>query len=145
MKIYLDNCILQRPLDDQTQPRIFLESQVVSEIFSLCESGELELIASEILEIEVNKTPNPKRKKLAQKVLAFAFDKILTTKEIINRAAEFEKRGFAAFDALHLASAEAAQADYFCTCDDKFLKRAKAQNDVQIRVCNPLELAQEIL
>ena len=145
MKIYLDNCILQRPLDDQTQPRIFLESQVVSEIFSLCESGELGLIASEILEIEVNKTPNPKRKKLAQKVLALAIDKILTTKEIINRAAEFEKRGFAAFDALHLASAEAAQADYFCTCDDKFLKRAKAQNDVQIRVCNPLELAQEIL
>jgi len=145
MKIYLDNCSLQRSLDDQTQPRIFLESQVVSEIFSLCESGELDLIASEILEIEVNKTPNPKRKKLAQKVLALAFDKILTTKEIINRAAEFEKRGFAAFDALHLASAEAAQADYFCTCDDKFLKRAKAQNDLKIRVCSPLELAQEIL
>ena len=111
----------------------------------MCESGKLDLIASEILEIEVNKTPNPKRKKLAQKVLALAFDKILTTKKIINRAAEFEKRGFAAFDALHLASAEAAQADYFCTCDDKFLKRAKAQNDLKIRVCNPLELAQEIL
>jgi len=111
----------------------------------LCESGKFSLVASEILEIEVNKTPHPRRKKLARKILNLAIDKILTTKEIINRADEFEKRGFAAFDALHLASAEVAQADFFCTCDDKFLKRAKAQNDLKIRVCNPLELAQEVL
>ena len=145
MKIYFDNCSLQRPLDDQTQPRIFLESQAVSEIFSACESGEFGIVTSEILEIELNRTPNPNRKKLARKVLALAIDKILTTKEIVARAVEFEKRGFAAFDALHLASAEASQSDYFCTCDDKFLKRAKAQNDLKIRVCSPLELAQEIL
>ena len=145
MKIYFDNCSLQRSLDDLTQPRIHLESQAISEILLLCESGKFSLVASEILEIEVNKTPHPRRKKLARKILNLAIDKILTTKEIINRADEFEKRGFAAFDALHLASAEVAQADFFCTCDDKFLKRAKAQNDLKIRVCNPLELAQEVL
>ena len=145
MKIYFDNCSLQRPLDDLTQPRIFLESQVVSQILSMCEANEIILVISEILEIEVNKTPHPKRKKLARKILNLASDKILTTKEIIGRADELVKRGFAAFDALHPASAEAAQIDFFCTCDDKFLKRAKAQNDLDIRVCNPLELAQEIL
>ncbi|MGI9036446.1 MAG: type II toxin-antitoxin system VapC family toxin [Pyrinomonadaceae bacterium] len=145
MKIYFDNCSLQRPLDDQSQPRIFLESKAVSEIFSMCESDKLNFVSSEILEIELNKTPNPKRRKLARKILALAVDKILTNRSIVNRAAELEKRGFAAFDALHIASAEAAQADYFCTCDDKFLKRAKAQPDLKIRVSNPLELAQEIL
>ncbi len=145
MRIYFDSCSLQGPLDDQTQPRIFLESQVISEIFAACESGIFEIVASEILEIELNKTPSPKRRKLARRLLDLAADKILTTKGIVNRAAEFQKRGFAAFDASHLAAAEAAQVDYFCTCDDKFLRRAKAQNDLKIRVCNPLELAQEIL
>lgn len=145
MRIYFDNCSLQRPLDDLTQPRIFLESQAVSEIFLACEIGRFSLIASEILEIELNEMPNPKRKKLARKILALATETILTTREIINRADQFEKRGFAAFDALHLALAEAAQVDYFCTCDDKFLKRAKAQNDLKIRARSPLELAQEIL
>lgn len=145
MKIYFDNCSLQRPLDDQTQPRIFLESQAVSEILAACEAGEFDLVTSEILETELNKMPNPKRRGLAQKFLALATDRILTTGAIVNRAVEFEKRGFAAFDALHLASAEISQTDYFCTCDDKFLKRAKAQSDLQIRVCSPLELAQEIL
>ena len=145
MKIYFDNCSLQRPLDDQTQPRIFLESEAVSEILLLCESGKFIFVASEILEIEINKMPQPKRKNLARKCLNLAHDKILTTQEIIVRANDFEKRGFAVFDALHLASAEAAQVDYFCTCDDKFLKRAKAQIDLKVRVCNPLELAQEIL
>ena len=112
MKIYFDNCSLQRPLDDQMQRRIFLESQAVSEIFAACEAGEFDLVTSEILEIELNKTPNPKRRGLVQKYLALAVDRILTTGAIVNRAAEFEKREFSAFDALHLAAAEVSRTDY---------------------------------
>jgi predicted nucleic acid-binding protein len=31
--------------------------------------------------------------------------------------------GIKPLDALHLASAESGKADYFCTCDDKIIKK----------------------
>jgi hypothetical protein len=45
---------------------------------------------------------------------------------------------------LHLACAEAAEADYFCTCDDKFLKKAKALTDNKTTAVSPLELIEAI-
>ena len=42
-------------------------------------------------------------------------------------------------DALHLA-----EADFFCTCDDRLLKRARAAHTGQTRVVSPLELVMEI-
>ena len=39
-----------------------------------------------------------------------------------------------------LASAEEAEADYFCTCDDKFLRKAKAISDLKVKAVSPLEL-----
>lgn len=47
-------------------------------------------------------------------------------------------------DALHLASAVIAKADYFCTCDDRFLKRAKEVDTGQTKVVSPLELITEV-
>jgi hypothetical protein len=44
MKIYLDNCSLQRPLDDKTQIRIALEAEAILSVLALCEAGGLELI-----------------------------------------------------------------------------------------------------
>ncbi|MGK7919936.1 MAG: hypothetical protein AB4080_08000 [Trichodesmium sp.] len=38
--IYLDVCCLNRPFDNQTQPRIKLETQAILEIISYCQSGE---------------------------------------------------------------------------------------------------------
>ena len=52
--------------------------------------------------------------------------------------------GIKPLDALHLASAEEAQAVYFCTCDDKFLNRAKAVNDLKTKAVSPVELIEEI-
>lgn len=49
-----------------------------------------------------------------------------------------------ALDALHLALAEAAGEDYFCTCDDKFLKKAKAMTDLKTKAVSPIELGEVI-
>ena len=64
--------------------------------------------------------------------------------EIRNRAKEITDAGVMPLDALHLASAEKAQADYFCTCDDKLLKKAKALCEPKMRVVSPVELLEEI-
>ena len=55
-----------------------------------------------------------------------------------------EQQGFKAFDALHIASAESAQVDYFCTCDDRVLKKARQQIDLAVKILSPLEIAIEV-
>ena len=45
---------------------------------------------------------------------------------------------------LHLALAEASRADYFCTCDDQLVRRAKRINDLGVKIIPPLDLIQEI-
>jgi hypothetical protein len=57
MKIYLDNCALQRPLDDKLQVRIRLEAEAILSTLELCKVGTLDLISSEALELEVEKNP----------------------------------------------------------------------------------------
>ena len=69
---------------------------------------------------------------------------IAVNAEIEVRAKDLEQRGFKAFDALHIASAESGAVDYFCTCDDRVLKKARQQTDLAVKVVSPLELANEV-
>ena len=43
MLIYLDNCCLNRPFDDQSQPRIKIESEAKLEIQDMVRRGEMDL------------------------------------------------------------------------------------------------------
>lgn len=140
----MDNCSLQRPLDDKTQVRIRLEAEAITEFLLLCETGGIELISSEILEFEIARMLNPKRKSLTTKMLALAELTVKLNNEIEVRAGRFEVDGFKPLDALHLATAEFGEVDFFCTCDDKFLRKAKSRSDLKIKIVSPLELAEEI-
>jgi hypothetical protein len=46
MRIYLDNCCLQRPLDDQTHPRIRVETEAVFAVLAAVVSGDQQLLSS---------------------------------------------------------------------------------------------------
>ena len=66
------------------------------------------------------------------------------TTEIEQRGVELENLGFRAMDALHIASAEAAEVDVFLTCDDRLLRRAKRYSrQLNIRVENPIRFITE--
>ncbi|MCI0525518.1 MAG: nucleic acid-binding protein [Acidobacteria bacterium] len=132
MNVYLDTCSLQRPLDDQTQMRIRLEAEAVLGIIALVENGGLELVSSEVLLFETRRNVDTTRREFAMEVLAKANHK------------ELNAKGIMALDALHLAAAEAGQADYFCTCDDKLLKKAKRLCSPTIKAVSPIELLEEI-
>ena len=69
MKIYLDSCSLQRPLDSKTQIRIALEAEAVLAALSLCESGEFELVSSEPLIFEARRNLNVARMEYVFEVL----------------------------------------------------------------------------
>ena len=144
MKVYLDTCSLQRPLDSKTQIRIVLEAEAILGVIGLCEKGEIELVSSEVLMFETNQNPNPVRREFGREVLANANAFVMIDDQIEQRARTFSEIGIKALDALHLASAEAVQADYFGTCDDQFLKKAKAVADLQTKVASPVELIEEI-
>ena len=144
MKIYLDMCSIQRPLDTKTHPRIAVEAEAILSVLTLCEAGQVEIMTSETLRFELDRNPHPVRKTYALDVLAKATVSIQTDTQIEEQARTLQTKGIKPMDALHLASAVAAKADYFCTCDDRFLKRAKAVDTGQTKVVSPLELIMEV-
>lgn len=143
MKIYLDNCCLNRPFDDQRIIRIRLESEAIKKIFQKFDNNDWELIISDISIFEAEKINAYNRKRIIQLILSKASFHVKINERIKNRALYFETNGIKAFDALHLASAEEI-ADIFLTVDDSFLKRANAVRDIKIRTENPLQWIQEI-
>jgi len=144
MRIYLDMCSIQRPLDTKTQPRIAVEAEAILGVLMLCEAGQVELMMSDARGFELERNPHPVRKEYALKVLSKAAVFVHTESQIEERARTFLEEGIKPVDALHLASAVEAKADYFCTCDDRLLKRAKAVDTGQTKVVSPLELITEV-
>ena len=144
MKIYLDVCSIQRPLDTKTQVRIILEADAVLGIIAACETNEIELVSSQVLLFEINRNPNPTRRDYALEVLSNAKAYIELDEQTEKRAMEFIAMGIKRLDAFHLAVSEKSQADYFCTCDDKFLKKAIAIKNLQVKIISPIQLIQEL-
>ena len=144
MKIYLDNCSLQRPLDSRTRTRIALEAEAVLGILTLLEAGRVALVSSEALLFEIDHSPNTTRQEYAMAVLSKAKTFVSLSGRLEKRARGFETLGIKPLDALHLASAEEARAEYVCTCDDRFLKRAIAIPGLRTRVVSPIELIKEL-
>ncbi|MEM7802154.1 MAG: PIN domain-containing protein [Chloroflexota bacterium] len=138
MKIYLDNCALQRPLDDKSQIRIRLEAEAILSLIAMLKADKFELISSEMLDYELEKTPIKARRDYGNAVLEMKSIRIDLNEEIENRAKSFIGLGIKPLDSLHLASSEAANSDYFCTCDDRFLRRAKSISNLRVKVVTPL-------
>lgn len=144
MKIYLDSCSLQRPFDDKNQIRISLEAEAILSIIALCESGQLELLSSEVLVFETNRISNVVRRENVFEILTLAQEVLMVNDEIENCALDIISNGIMPIDALHLATASLESADYFCTSDDALLKKAKKIEGLNTSVVSPLELIEEI-
>ncbi len=113
-------------------------------IIELCDAGKLQLLSSTVLLYETQQNPKKVRRLFGLTVLANAEKFVVFDKQIEQRARLIEGYSIKPLDALHLASADVGGADYFCTCDDKFLKRAKNVVDLKVRVVSPLELVEEL-
>lgn len=142
--IYLDTCSIQRPLDSKTQIRVALEAEAVLGILSLVEGNKASLVSSEILLFEINRNSNQIRREYALQVVLKAKGFIAMNPKIEKRSRELVDLGIHFLDAVHLASAENARVDYFCTCDDGFLKKARNIPNLKVKVVSPLELAEEL-
>jgi predicted nucleic acid-binding protein len=126
MRIYLDNCCLQRPLDDQTHPRIRVETEAVFVVSAAVQAGEQVLLGFEALEYEVGRIPDEARRAEVLSVLGVGFRAPANHGCRRVLCASDGATGVGPMDAIHLALASTAKADFFCTCDDRLLRKAQA-------------------
>ena len=146
MKIYLDTCCLNRPFDDQRQPRVRLESEAVTLILEKTHKRELEWIGSDVLVYELGQTKDAERRERLILLAGQSKQTIETTEKILDRAETIESSGFESYDAIHLASAEQAKVDIFLTTDDNLLKIANRNKQLfPFVVINPVKWLEEVL
>ncbi len=144
MKVYFDMCCLQRPLDDKGQLRVLVEAEAILGVLARCESGMVSLIASDALFFEADANPDAVRRDFAAQVLAKATHLVMTSPEIRNCAQKYIEAGVKSLDALHLASAIEGQADFFCTCDDRLLRKSATLDTSRTKILSPLQLVLEL-
>jgi predicted nucleic acid-binding protein len=143
MKIYLDNCMFNRPFDEQSHIRIRLETEAKLTIQEEIRKGTYQLIWSYILDYENSKNPFQERKEQIIKWKKYAVMDIEEHAEIINTAIYLNNNGLQKMDSLHIACAIFAKADYFLTTDYKVIKKSGAINTISI--VDPIDFIKQVL
>ena len=143
MKIYLDNCMFNRPFDEQSHIRIRLETEAKLAIQEEIRRGTYQLIWSYILDYENSKNPFQERKEQIIKWKKYAIANVEENTDIINTAILLNNEGLQKMDSLHIACAIFAKADYFLTTDDKVNK--KASTIANIKIADPIDFIKQAL
>ena len=133
LRLYLDNCCFNRPFDDQLQLLVRLETEAKLFIQEGIKKGAFELVWSYVLDIESNANPYPRRKKSVQAWKSFARTDVEESEALLVLMESFERRRIKSKDALHLAAAVVASADFFITVDRGILNKKIEE----ISVMNP--------
>ncbi|QQZ30588.1 PIN domain protein [Thiothrix subterranea] len=142
MKLYLDNCMFNRPFDDQSNLKVLLESEAKLRIQENIRSGIYELVWSYILDYENNKNPFLERKEQIGKWKLYAHTDIEEDETIINLAKSINQLGLKKFDSLHIACAIKANSDYFLTTDIGIIKKANIVKTIKIK--DPIDFIREV-
>ena len=140
----MDVCCFNRPFDDQTQDRIRLEAEAIMAILFNCQHETWKLIGSDIIDLELSKIQNPIKKQKTVLLASIASNTIKYNKNIESKALKYHQTGIDLFDALHIASAEEADADIMLSTDDSLIKKANNINIIKIKVENPVNWFMEV-
>jgi hypothetical protein len=145
MRVYLDMCCLKRPFDDQSHPRIHLESEAVLALLGAPE-GKVEFLRGAALDLENDQNPLVQRAARVRQWLEALPSLNAAEDGLANRVKDLITLGFKNLDALHLASAELLGTDALGICDDRFLATARRHaSALNVRVVSPIDLIREIL
>lgn len=146
--LYLDMNIYNRPLDDQNQMRIRLETTAITMIFALIEQGRYSVHWSFVLDYENSRNPFPERIHFVDQLAQVCQSTIGPNEEIKNLAGSLaEKQDVRGRDALHIACAEHSGCDFLVTCDDRLVQqgtRLREAGLLKVCVVNPIHLLAEV-
>jgi len=143
MRIYFDNCCLNRPFDDLTNNTVRMECEAILSIIDNCGTSDCIYFSSDVLFDEILEIADNDRREKVMLLYHGASEHISFTETIFSRAKELEQCGIKSYDALHIASSETARADVFLTTDRKLINAAKRAG-TQIPVQNPLVWLAEV-
>jgi hypothetical protein len=93
IRVYLDTSIYNRPFDDQTQPKVFLETQAVILILQMVQAQLLELVNSSVLEYENSRNPFTINQQSMERYLQIATLRVFIDENIRARSKQLEKQG----------------------------------------------------
>jgi predicted nucleic acid-binding protein len=141
-KIYLDMNIYNRPYDDQTQPRIKMETIAVFAILHRIRAREISLVWSFMLDYENSLNPDETIRIENDHLGELASEYVLATEIVRSQAKTYEPKGIKPRDALHLACAVISGAEYFLTCDDRLLKKQRKLH-VALKILNPIDFIRQ--
>ncbi len=145
MKIYLDNCCYNRPFDNQTHERIHLESEAILMILQRGQSGMYKILGSDVLDLEMAHMSDDVKKQRVKNLYKVTDTHIHYTEEMKERARELQQQSnIRTFDSLHIAVAEAGEADVMLTTNVK-LEKISETLDLNVRVISPLKFAWEVI
>jgi len=144
LKLYLDCCALQRPFYDRSQLRVATEAEAILKLFEEFETGVIEITSSDVLLLELNQIELSPRRTYCINLLAKSSYFVELTDSIEALAISYSELGIKTADALHLASAVEGKADYFCSCDDRFIRKAQVIETGLTKVVSVLELVPKL-
>ena len=130
MRIYMDNCCLNRPFDSQVQARVRLETEAKLRIQERVVAGDIELAWSYILDYENVANPFEERRTAIGLWRTRSFVDIVETPALLENAKSLVQLGIRSKDALHVACAVEAECEYFITTDDALLRKLWGYNQV---------------
>lgn len=143
--VYLDICCLNRPFDDQSQPRVHLEAEAVLIVLARLRQHDWEWLGSTVLEWETEQDPESTRKARIKLLISGMHRVISIQEEQVTRGKELSALGVPTIDALHFACAEIGSANVFLTTDDRLLRQAvRLARLLRVRVENPLTWVKEM-
>ncbi|MCD7824324.1 MAG: hypothetical protein LUG86_09995 [Oscillospiraceae bacterium] len=137
MKVYLDCCCYCRQFDDLAQETVKAEVDAIFIVFDLHWQGNISLVGSTLLEVELGKISDSDKKKKILKYYS-SVDEVITNGDSVKmRAIQIQGlSNIRAFDSAHIAFAEEAGADVLLTTDYKLIKMA-SRLDLKVKVMNP--------
>jgi predicted nucleic acid-binding protein len=145
VRIYLDMCSLKRPFDDQSDPRIALETTAVLSILKAVAAGRAEAVRSIAHQVENSHNPDPRRSGTVGMWLGTLNKLEEAPISLSQRTTRLHAQGLGPLDAFHLAWAEHLKADVLVTTDDDFLSKASRPGvPGTVRVLNPVSLVGEL-
>lgn len=145
MRLYLDCCCYNRPFDDLSQNRIHDESDAILSILRRSWTDGTMILGSTILEMEIDEIRDAGKKSKVKSLYRAVTESVKFTDEIQKRAERIQEgTSIHTMDSLHLASAEAGNADIFLTTDDKLLRACKHRGFL-VRVMNPVAYLAEVI
>ena len=143
VRIYMDVCCLNRPFDDLSHDRIYLEAEAVLSITSRCERGDWTLVGSGAIAFELSKLRDIDRLERVKAIYAVSTEYANVTLEAEQRAIDLQRYGLKNFDSLHVALAESYGVDVFLTTDDHLLKAA-SRVMLGVKIANPILWLMEV-